>query len=116
MSHDPEYFVTDYCWSCFIFFHLFMPSIVKYPEFCKIGLGTHKNRAIPFLLGNMTNVFPDLCYSITTTTKIRSMLFTIAYKALQTCKYLPFYLLPYFLTLGYTGFLFLEQPASAFGI
>lgn len=42
MSYDPEYFVTDYCWSCFIFFHLFMPCIVKYPEFSKTGLGTQE--------------------------------------------------------------------------
>lgn len=52
--------LTDYCWSSFTSFFFFFTFLRQYPEFCKTGLGVHKNSTTPFLLGNMTNIFIDL--------------------------------------------------------
>lgn len=57
MSHDPDYFVTDHCWSYLAFFHIFRWSLVEYPKFCKIALVTLKNSIIIFLPGNITERF-----------------------------------------------------------
>lgn len=48
------------------FFIFLCHVLLNILNFLKLVWGL-KNRAILFLLGNMTNIFPDLCYSITTT-------------------------------------------------